>query len=96
MTEQPSNHADWRDVGNAFRDLGVSLRDHAVEAGGAIKDSASGTGKVLDEVGDALKAALGKFDETVTDPAVGDAAKTAVTKLLDAIKTEINRPKSEG
>ena len=96
MTEQPSGHADWREVGEAFRTLGLELRDHAVEAGGVIKESAAGSGKILDEVGDALKAALGKFDETVTDPAVGTAAKTAVNKLLDAIKTEVNRPKAEG
>ena len=93
MSEQGS-HADWRAVGEAFRDLGIQLRDHAVEAGGAVKGAGSQTGKVLDEVGEALKAAIGKFDEAVTDPAVGSAAKNAANALLDAVKEEINRPKA--
>ena len=87
-------HGDWRAVGEAFRDLGLQLRDHAVEAGGAMKDAGGASGKVLDELGEALKAALGKFDETVTDPAVGTAARNAANTLLDAIKDEINRPKA--
>ncbi len=92
MSEQGS-HADWRGVGEAFRELGVQLRDHAVEAGGALKDAAGPTGKVLDEVGEALKAALAKFDGAVTDPAVGQATKEAASRLLDAIKDEVNRPR---
>lgn len=85
-------HADWTQVGAAFRALGVQLRDHAVQAGGALREVGGGSGKVVDEIGDALRTALHHFDQTVTDPAIGASARAAVSQLLDAIKVEVNRP----
>lgn len=83
---------DWREVGESFRQFGVQLRDHAVAAGGAVKEAGSDSGRMLDELGEALKQVVHHFDETVTDPAVGESARKAATTLLDAIKAEINRP----
>lgn len=83
---------DWREVGESFRQFGVQLRDHAVAAGGAVKDAGNDSTRLLDQLGEAMKQALHEFDQTVTDPAVGDSARKAATTLLDAIKAEINRP----
>lgn len=90
MTEHQGG--DWREVGESFRQFGVQLRDHAVAAGGAVKGVGSDSGRILDQLTDAMKQALREFDQTVTDPAVGDSARKAATMLLDAIKAEINRP----
>lgn len=90
MTEHQGG--DWREVGESFRQFGVQLRDHAVAAGGAVKGAGSDSSRILDQLGEAMKQALREFDQTVTDPAVGDSARRAATTLLDAIKAEINRP----
>ena len=90
MTEH--HGGDWREVGESFRQFGMQLRDHAVAAGSAVKDAGGESGRMLDELGDALKQVVRHFDETVTDPAVGESARKAATTLLDAIKAEINRP----
>ena len=85
--------ADWQGVGASFRTLGRRLKEHAVEAGGAIttaNDAASGN--ALDQLSAVFTTAIGKLDETTTDPQVGAATREATARLLDAIKAELTGP----
>jgi hypothetical protein len=89
MSDQVSR-ADWQGVGASFRTLGRKLKDHAVDAGGAISaanDPAAGTTR--DQVTAVFTTAIAKLDETATDPEVGAATRDATARLLDAIKAEL-------
>jgi len=90
MSDTDSERADWQGVGASFRILGRRLKEHAVDAGGAISAAnAQAEPGVVDQVGAALKTALAKLDETTTDPEVGAATRDATARLLDAIKAEL-------
>lgn len=95
MTEntpnEASDHGDWAGVGAAFATLGAHLRDHAVSAGQAVKDTEAESARIVDGLTASLKTLVSQFDATVGDPAIGDSARAAATALLDAIKVEVNR-----
>ena len=85
-----NDRADWQGVGASFRTLGMRLKEHAVDAGDAMRSARTQTaGGPVDEVTNALKAAMAKIDETSTDPDVAAAAKDATARLLDAVKAEL-------
>jgi hypothetical protein len=82
--------ADWQAVGASFRTLGKRLKEHAVDAGGAMRTARTETeGNAVDEVTAALKAAMTKLDATTTDPEVAAATRDATAKFLDAVKAEL-------
>ena len=81
--------ADWQAVGSSFRDLGDQLAGHAREAGTAMSSASADAEGVLEEVTGAVKAAFARFDDATKDPAVGQAARTATARFLDALKVEL-------
>jgi hypothetical protein len=90
MTGNHPDTADWQAVGASFRSLGHQLKDRAVEAGGAISAAnQQAAGGVVDQLSAAFTTAIGKLDETTTDPEIGRAAREATARLLDAIKVEL-------
>jgi hypothetical protein len=88
MSEK-SSQADWRGVGDSIKDLGKKLKEHADNAQDAIKSSSAPLSGVAEQVGAAFKTGIAKLDETVTDPAVGAAARGATGKFLDALKAQL-------
>ncbi len=85
-----SDHADWQGVGASFRTLGKRLKEHALDAGDAMRSARTeADGGPVEEVTSALKAAMAKLDETTTDPDVAAATKDATARLLDAVKAEL-------
>lgn len=90
MTDTTGNRGDWQGVAASFRVLGDRLKGHAVDAGGAISSAhGESSGGAAEQVSAVFKAAVGKLDETVTDPDVAAATKDATARLLDAIKAEL-------
>jgi hypothetical protein len=90
MTPTNPDKADWQAVGASFRSLGRQLKDRAVDAGGAISAAnEQAAGGVVDQVSAAFTTAIGKLDETTTDPEIGRATREATARLLDAIKAEL-------
>jgi hypothetical protein len=88
MSEK-SSQADWQGVGDSIKDLGKKLKEHADDASDAIKSSSAPLSGVAEQVGAVFKTGIAKLDETVTDPAVGAAARGATGKFLDALKAQL-------
>ena len=88
MNEKISQ-ADWQGVGESVKDLGRKLKEHANEAQDAIKTTSAPLSGVAAQVGAVFKTGMAKLDETVTDPAVGAAARGVAGKFLDALKAQI-------
>ena len=85
-----SERADWQAVGASFRTLGKRLKEHAVEAGDAMRSARSeADGGTAEEVTSALRAAMAKLDATTTDPDVAAATRDATARFLDAVKAEL-------
>lgn len=87
-----AEHADWKQVGDSFRDLGLRFRSHLTKQGEA---PATGPGAVppagnaLDELADSISEAVGRFDKATNDPEVAKSANTAMDSLLAAVKKEL-------
>lgn len=88
MSEKISQ-ADWQGVGESVKDLGRKLKEHANEAQDAIKTTSAPLSGVAAQVGAVFKTGMAKLDETVSDPAVGAAARGAAGKFLDALKAQL-------
>ena len=88
MSEKISN-ADWQGVGESVKDLGRKLKEHADEAQDAIKTTSAPLSGVAAQLGAVFKTGMAKLDETVTDPAVGAAARGVAGKFLDALKAQL-------
>lgn len=83
------SQADWQGVGESVKDLGRKLKEHANEAQDAIKTTSAPLSGVAAQVGAVFKTGMAKLDETVTDPAVGAAARGVAGKFLDALKVQL-------
>lgn len=88
MSEKISQ-ADWQGVGESVKDLGRKLKEHANEAQDAIKTTSAPLSGVAAQIGAVFKTGMAKLDETVTDPAVGAAARGVAGKFLDALKVQL-------
>ena len=88
MSEK-SSQADWQGVGDSVKELGRKLKEHASDAQDAIKSTSAPLSGVAAQVGVVLKTGLAKLDETVSDPAIGTAARGATGKFLDALKVQL-------
>jgi hypothetical protein len=88
MNEKMSQ-ADWQGVGESVKDLGRKLKEHANEAQDAIKTTSAPLSGVAAQVGAVFKTGMAKLDETVTDPAVGAAARGVAGKIQDSLKAQI-------
>ena len=88
MSEK-TTQADWQGVGESVKDLGRKLKEHASEAQDAIKATSAPLSGVASQLGAVFKTGMAKLDETVTDPAVGAAARGAVGAFLDALKAQL-------
>jgi hypothetical protein len=86
---QSTNGADWQGVGDSLKDLGRTLKVHADSAQETLKSSTKGTSGIVNQVGTVFKVGLASFDQTVTDPEVGAAAKGATGRFLDALKAQL-------
>jgi hypothetical protein len=88
MSEK-SSQADWQGVGDSVKELGRKLKEHASDAQDAIKSTSAPLSGVAAQVGVVFKTGLAKLDETVSDPAIGTAARGATGKFLDALKVQL-------
>ncbi|CAB4741295.1 unannotated protein [freshwater metagenome] len=88
MSEK-SSQADWQGVGDSVKELGRKLKEHASDAQDAIKSTSAPLSGVAAQVGVVFKTGLAKLDETVSDPAIGAAARGATGKFLDALKVQL-------
>jgi hypothetical protein len=85
-----AGHADWNQVGAAFTALGDRIQAHFTHLTGATTPSEEAADtKPLEDLGKSLDAALESFRNAVNDPSIGEAARSAADRLLDAIKTEV-------
>ena len=80
---------DWRGVGESAKDLGRMLKEHADEAQDAINTTSAPLSGVTAQISAVFKTGMAKLDETVTDPAVGAAARGVAGKFLDALKAQL-------
>jgi len=88
MSEK-SSQADWQGVGDSVKELGRKLKEHASDAQDTIKTTSAPLSGVAAQVGVVFKTGLAKLDETVSDPAIGAAARGATGKFLDALKVQL-------
>lgn len=88
MSEK-SSQADWQGVGDSVKELGRKLKEHASDAQDAIKSTSAPLSGAAAQLGVVFKTGLAKLDETVSDPAIGTAARGATGKFLDALKVQL-------
>lgn len=88
---ETAGHADWNQVGAAFTALGDRIQAHFTQLTGATAPSEEAAAtKPFEDLGKSLDAALESFRNAVNDPSIGEAARSAADRLLDAIRTEVD------